>query len=485
MIKSTGSLRRRNAFVSIMTVAVLLLAGCSIGGGSLQSKLKYPDAPPSYPMFDTDNLHNESAWNTNNTHDPAIIKEGDTYYVFSTDAKVGGKAKPGIMVRKSKDLIQWDWVGYAFDGVPKQAAEWTGAQGLWAPDVKKFGDTFYLYYSASTFGSNQSFIGVATSSSLEGPWTDQGEVIKTGVGDKPNAIDPNIVLDASGDPWFVFGSFFGGIYTSPLDPKTGKLKEPGFGTKIATRDHKTESGAVEGPYIVYHSELKKYYLFVSFDSLSQDYNVRVGRSDSMTGPYLDVNGRDLMDDKYEAQFEIGNKILGGYKFQEGDGWIAPGHNSVLQDGDHTYIVHHARPQQDMNWMYLHVRKILWTQDGWPVVSPERYTGETVQDIPKASIAGDWERIVMDKMIDGQVESDELKLLKGGKINNSDSKDYWEFDGKHTLTLYWYDGEELASQEIVMMLPSWDWELNRSTLVFTGMNNRGTAIWGKQLPQAAK
>ena len=228
------------------------------------------------------------------------------------------------MVRKSKDLIHWDWVGYALDDVPKEAAAWTGATNLWAPDIKKIGDTFYLYYAASTFGSNRSFIWVSTSASPEGPWTDQGVVIQTGEGDEPNAIDPNIVTDSDGSLWFVYGSFFGGIYTAPLDPATGKLKEQGFGTKIAARDSRTEAGAVEAPYVIYEPNFKKYYLFVSFDSLSQDYNVRVGRSDSITGPYLDMNGNSLLDTAYQPQFEVGNKLIGGYRFDEGEGWVAPG-----------------------------------------------------------------------------------------------------------------------------------------------------------------
>ena len=77
-------------------------------------QVKYPEAPPDYPMFDTANMNNEQEWHISNVHDPSILKEGDTYYLYSTDVKVGGPAAAGIMVRKSKDLIHWDWVGYAF-----------------------------------------------------------------------------------------------------------------------------------------------------------------------------------------------------------------------------------------------------------------------------------------------------------------------------------------------------------------------------------
>jgi len=240
-------------------------------------------------------------------------------------------------------------------------------------------------------------------------------------------------------------------------------------------------GAIEGPYLIYHPDIKKYYLFVSYDSLFEDYNVRVGRADSITGPFLDYHGRDLDDCTHMPQFEIGNKIMGGYRFCEGEGWIAPGHNSVLKDKDNYFILHHARPERDMKWCYLHVRKMLWTNDGWPVVSPERYAGEELQNIPMDCIAGTWEIIVHSPEINGQVVAQTHELLKNGKMGNEDNKDNWRFDGCFTLTLEQYDKDgELLSEAKVLLLPSWDWELNRTTLVFTGMNSTGICIWGKKM-----
>lgn len=468
----------------LVLAAVMMLGGCRNGDGG--GKLTYPKAPPDYPMYDTASIDNESKWNIMNVHDPSILKTDDGYYLYNTDVRVAGTPRAGIMVRKSRDLIHWDWVGYALDGVPKPAGEWTGATGLWAPDVAKLGDKYYLYYAASQFGTNQSFIGVATGASPEGPWTDQGEVIKTAPGDEPNAIDPNIVTDANGDAWMSYGSFFGGIYIVKLDPKTGKPLEPGFGTRIAARDHITEDGAEEGPYIVYNPKLKKYYLFVSYDSLFEDYNVRVGRSDSITGPYVDANGRDMTDTLYAPQSEIGNKILGGYKFGDSDGWVAPGHNSVLKDGDDYYIVHHARGEADKSWPYLHVRKIVWTKDGWPVVSPERYAGEKEQKIPEAKLAGKWERIVIDPAVDGMIPSQPFTLRDNGKLESGSGSGTWKFDGDRSLTLKWKgkDGEK-GTVETVVVLPAWDWELKRPTLVFTGMNKQGIAVWGKQISQSGK
>ncbi|WP_407669710.1 arabinan endo-1,5-alpha-L-arabinosidase [Paenibacillus kobensis] len=462
----------------------MLLMGLPLLGCSAQDEPKfvYPDKPVQYPMYDKSTLNNEADWHINNAHDPSIIKAEDgTYYAVSTDVRVGSPPKPGIMVRKSKDLIAWDWVGYAFNGIPAEAAAWTGAANLWAPDVHKFGEKYYLYYAASTFGTNQSYIGVATSASMEGPWEDQGEVVKSQKGDEANAIDPNIVIDADGKPWMAYGSFFGGIYVMAIDPATGKPAQPGDkGQRIARRDPATEEGAMEGPYIVYNEQFKQYYLFVSYDSLFSDYNVRVGRSDSITGPYTDMNGQRMDDIDFLPQYEIGNKIMGGYRFSEGEGWIAPGHNSVLNDDGDFYIVHHARPEGDKNWMYLHVRRIVWTKDGWPVVSPERYAGEQVQKVAKSDIAGDWERIVFDKDTDGQSEAEPLKLIADGHVGTKDSKDEWTFDGDHTVTLTWYEEDgSVASTEELLLLPSWDWERDMPVLTFTGLRSDGTGVWGKK------
>lgn len=462
----------------ITVMVMLLMLGLS-GCGDNTPDPVYPQAPPPDHLYDQSTINDEQRWTINNAHDPAIIKTDQGYYVYSTDVKTGGELRPGVMVRKSTDLIHWNWVQYALPGIPKEAEAWSSATNLWAPDIIKMGDTYRMYYSASTFGSTRSAIGLQTSSSPEGPWKDEGLVVKTGEHDKLNAIDANPVLDAEGNPWMVYGSFFGGIYITPLDLQTGKLKESGYGKNIAARDRATEDGAVEGPYIVYNPMFRKYYLFVSYDSLFEDYNVRVARSDSITGPYVDMNGHDMADTSYLPQYEIGNKVLGGYRFSEGEGWVAPGHNSVLKDGADYYIVHHARGETDKSWPYLHVRKILWTAEGWPVVSPERYAGEKEQDIPKRLLSGNWERIVIRQEVDGQVEAEPLRLEDGGRATSGSLEGHWSFDGKRTLTMDWSDTSEGTKEEL-LLLPSWDWELGRHTLIFTGMNEKGISIWGKRI-----
>ncbi|WP_046213072.1 arabinan endo-1,5-alpha-L-arabinosidase [Paenibacillus wulumuqiensis] len=440
----------------------------------------FPSSPPDHKLYDTTILDDESKWTINNAHDPGILKTDQGYYIYSTDVRMGGELTPGVMVRRSQDLIHWEWVGYALPGIPEIAAEWSQAINLWAPDVVKVGDKYRMYYSASTFGSTRSMIGLMESDSPEGPWVDCGSVVRTQEGDGPNAIDPHVVNDTEGQQWMVYGSFFGGIHILPLDQQTGKPTVEGFGTLLAIRDKATVDGAIEGPYIVYHPEFRKYYLFVSYDSLFSDYNVRVARADHITGPYTDIHGHVLTDTDYRPQHEIGNKIVGGYRFQEGEGWVAPGHNSVLNDDGDFYIVHHARGEKDKHWSYLHIRKILWTADGWPVVSPERYAGEQEQDLEASQIPGQWETILLNPGENGQIPSQPLELREDGSLQHHGQPGSWQLQDARTLVLEWLSTSGESQRSVVKLLPSWDWERHCPTIVFTGMTERGWSIWGKQI-----
>lgn len=479
----TSSLFRALAVGGILIAMLSLNAAAgndpAASKSNLPGEVAYPTEPYREKLYDLSIIADQKAWGNLNVHDPSVYKDGNTYYVFSTDAGVANMAEPGIQVRKSRDLIHWEYIGRAFDEVPEAAKEWTGATGLWAPDVTKIGNFYYLYYAASSFGKNRSFIGVARSENIEGPWEDLGEVIKTDFGDPVNAIDPNVVYDHYGNLWLSYGSFWSGIYILRLDKNTGKPLGKGFGKQIAGRDAIVQ-GAVEGPYIIYNPEFKKYYLFVSYDSLFRDYNVRAGRADSIEGPYLDSNGIAMTDLRVDP-YEVGNKILGGYKFGTAGGWIGPGHNSVLRDGDSYYILHHARGDQDTNWFYLQVRRILWSGDGWPLVSPERYAGEKEGAIPRELIPGTWETIVLVRYDNSELPSEPVKLLPDGEIGDGSGKSDWRYTPEQELILNLYnrDVDETATYTC-RLLASWDWENHKPTIVFTGIAKNGEAIWGKKL-----
>ena len=282
-------------------------------------------------------------------HDPVITEEDGSFYLFSTGR--------GLPIRCSEDLVTWSQCRAVFFGLPDWIKEEApAASDLWAPDVSFYEGLYQVYYSASSFGDNQSAIGLATSPTLnpaspDYAWQDEGLVIKSERTDDWNAIDPNFVLDADGQPWLTFGSFWSGIKLVKLEPETRKPAPDAALHSLAARP---PPGAVEAPFIVYREPY--YYLFVSFDQccegVSSTYNIRVGRSESITGPYLDESGVPMLDG-------------GGTLLKEGGArWKGPGHNAVFRHDDTDYLVYHAYDAEDVGRPYLRLELLFW-EKGWP------------------------------------------------------------------------------------------------------------------------
>ena len=154
-------------------------------------------------------------------HDPCIIKQNATYYIFSTGF--------GVPIHTSTDLLTWKSSGRVFDAMPTWAHDAIpGARSIWAPDISYFNGVYHLYYAVSTFGSEHSCIGLATTKTLDlaskdYQWIDQGMVISSPPKQENwNAIDPNVIVDEQNQPWLTFGSYWSGIKLCKLDPQTGK-----------------------------------------------------------------------------------------------------------------------------------------------------------------------------------------------------------------------------------------------------------------------
>lgn len=289
-------------------------------------------------------------------HDPAIAKEAGTYYVYSTGR--------GISVITSRDLHSWRRSGPVFEQpVPWSASAIPGSTDYyWAPDIAKFGGRWRLYYSVSTFGSNRSAIGLATNVTLDSSradysWKDEGIVLESHRSDDWNAIDPNVFVDAIGQPWLTFGSFWSGIKLIQLDRSTGKPAQSNATIHaLAARSRSGDiKGSVEAPFMVRHGGF--YYLFVSFDfccrGVNSTYNVRVGRAKEITGPYVDREGAAMLDG-------------GGTRVVWGEGrWRGPGHNAILHDGRTDWLVYHAYDAEDRGIPKLRIEKMRWSPDGWP------------------------------------------------------------------------------------------------------------------------
>ena len=289
-------------------------------------------------------------------HDPAIARAGETFYLFSTHG--------GIQIRTSVDLIHWDEAGEVFAELP----EWTrrevpGVRGLWAPDIAFFDGEWHLYYSVSTFGSNRSCIGLATNATLDPAderyrWVDQGKVIESVPGeDHWNAIDPAVGFDSDGTPWLAWGSFWGGLRMTRLDPTTGKPAGDEH-VRLAWRP----GDAIEAPCLFRRGDY--YYLFASVErccrGAESTYRIVVGRSKEITGPYVDREELPMTNGG-------GSHVLAGYGRFRG-----PGHCAVLSHGGTDWLVHHFYDAETQDRRgrpgvsTLQVRKLIWSRDGWPL-----------------------------------------------------------------------------------------------------------------------
>ncbi|MBN2785129.1 MAG: arabinan endo-1,5-alpha-L-arabinosidase [Pontiellaceae bacterium] len=402
---------------------------------------------------------------TINAHDPAVLKDGSYYYVYGTH---------NMPVWRSRDLVEFEQVERQLvRRLPEEAAEHVGEGGrtLWAPDIVKIGNEYRLYYCLSRFGSSQSYIGFLVGKSPTGTFKDGKEVARssdpTEERGAPNALDPSVLMDADGKQWMVYGSFFGGIYIMRLDDDGEARSRGSVGERIAYR----RGTAMEGPTIIYNPTLKEYFLFVSYDKLDSTYNVRVGRSKKPGGPYRDFKGKDLNGDEDNLP-----KVLNSYAFENHSGWHGPGHNSVLRDGDNYFLLHHAREVVDgRKIVHTHVRKMVFTDEGWPVVSPERYAGEEEQPIPVKDLSGKWEVLFIDPQnSEMQQAQPGLVFEKDGRLSFGAEIGEWSFKQPNSLHLKLGDRTPVSAK----ILPAWDWENDCKTLVFTGLSEDGVAVWGK-------
>jgi arabinan endo-1,5-alpha-L-arabinosidase len=294
---------------------------------------------------------------TSPVHDPAIIREGNTYYLFASN-RFAEKLVPMFC---SPDLRKWALCGNVFDRVPDWALEEVpGARGIWAPDVSYFRGRYRLYYSVSTFGKNRSVIGLVTNRTLdpkspEYRWVDEGRVVGSTSEDDWNAIDANLAVDEEGRPWLAWGSFWDGIKMRAVDPETGKLSASDTTLHSLASRRPLKPPSIEAPFIVRRNGY--FYLFVSFDMCCRgkdsSYKVVVGRAPEITGPYRDRDGTPMTEG-------------GGTLLLEGaEAWRGPGHPAVLLEAEADFLVFHAydgttgRPT-------LQISTMIW-EEGWPRV----------------------------------------------------------------------------------------------------------------------
>jgi len=401
-------------------------------------------------------------------HDPAIYEDlkDKHFYIYGTEAQ-------GF---SSRDMLHWKPLGKVVPKVPKEAKEWTGSDAIWAPDIVKVGNEYRLYCSNSSWGVSRSCIFLAVSDKPKGPFVPKGIVTKTDYEDGVNAIDANIIEDhETGEQYMVYGSFWTGIYMLPLDKTTGFAKEgSGHGTWIATRPSWT-SGSIEGPYIIYHPETEYYYLFASYGSLKADYNIRVGRSKNITGPYLDYKGRDMVAVE-DDDCSIGLMIDCGYRYLNGQAYMAPGHNSVLlRENGEMFLVSHIRKlsfNDNPGPGLLQIRKLIMTPDGWPIAMGQPYNAETLLTVRDELICGEYERIELRPSIpQGISHAHPMTLFEDGRLEMASVVGTWERVDEFSLAL-----EYGPVKEYVHFEKGLDKERNKTSVVMCGLTSDGICTW---------
>jgi arabinan endo-1,5-alpha-L-arabinosidase len=293
-------------------------------------------------------------------HDPSTMTQcKNRYYLFYTGA--------GIQSKSSADKVFWTPGPQVFASPPAWTTNAVPGFGgtFWAPDLLFFNNQYHLYYAVSTFGSQLSAIGLVTSPTLDPSdpayqWTDQGPVIASTNGSPYNTIDPSFSWDNAGNLWMAFGSYWNGIYLVQLDPTSGlriSSNSPAY--------HLADNSSIEASYLWRRGGY--YYLFANWGSccsgVNSTYNIRVGRSTAIIGPYLDRDGVDMA-------------AGGGSLFLQANGkYTGPGHVGILSEGGALSLTHHYydanswAPQYDAYGSPdFALLPMYWTADDWPFVT---------------------------------------------------------------------------------------------------------------------
>jgi len=306
-------------------------------------------------------------------HDPVMIKEGNTYFIFHT-----GK---GISVKTSTDKITWRRSGSVFslDHFPtwhkKDIPNQDGS--LWAPDIHYRNRKYYLYYSVSAWMNFNSSIGLATNTTLDSTnpnykWVDEGQIISyNNGGDSVNVIDPQAFTDKDGKFWLLYGSYKAGLRLTELDSTTGKfLNDPPRLTTLTTT-------LGEGVFLIHTSEY--YYIFASRGrccaGLESTYQIVMGRSKNIQGPYLNKEGKSWVQNNYSI-------FLSGDSTEPGRG-----HNGFFTEGDTTYIVYHAYTRAAKGTSLLNIKPLFIDDTGWPSLDPKKKLFRRQQNIVRKKILG--------------------------------------------------------------------------------------------------
>lgn len=432
-------------------------------------------------------------------HDPSIVKADGKYYIFgshmstavSEDLRTWTSLGDGYKV---KDKIYYELMAnkdaFAYAGsknsvIPTDDRAWH----VWAPDVIYNEETglYYLYF-CTTSTWNASNLCYATSENIDGPYEWQGALIYSGFTAEtlddtdvteyvdrdtakdryikksneynfnkyPNAIDPTVLYDEDGRLWMVYGSWSGGMYLLELDKATGEVihpeeneanrVDPYFGKRLLGGNH----SSIEAPYILYDEDSGYYYLFVSYGGLAREggYQIRVFRSETIDGDYVDMNGEYPMDTNNPEHYPYGLKLSGNYFLPSLEmAYMATGHNSAFVDDDgKKYIVNHTRFDNKTEEHEPRVHQFIVNEEGWPCMLPYATDGETVSEsgYSMTDVAGRYYVINQGTAIDAEIAQPFILYLdESGKVYGDGVEGSWEMKDNTCYMKVSYQGTDYS------------------------------------------
>ncbi len=410
-------------FAAVLLLSVLLASGIGLAQETTEDTYTNPVSKDFADTF----------------ADPAVIKAKDGYwYAFGTSdpLREGEGEHHTIPISRSKDLVNWKYVGDAFES-PAEVSWAAQDASIWAPDIRYLNGKYYMYYVVTqttvTPDRHDNAVGVATAPTPTGPWKDSGEPVvgprRGGPGDNFKwTFDPNEFTDPDGTRYLYYGSYYGGIFVTELTPDgTRAVGEP---TMVAIDNR------YEGAYVVKRDGY--YYLFGSSANCcagpTTGYSVYVGRSESPKGPFIDREGQSMTESR------VGGSIV---VTPNGNKWIGTGHNAVVTDlSGEDFFVYHAIDRADpyldepfgINERPMLFDRLDWI-DGWPTVRGGRWASESPQPAPVTdgpvndsfnrgtSLDGEWRasggwRLVKEADGEGYARQQDASLKQRFLINGS-------------------------------------------------------------------
>ena len=292
------------------------------------------------------------------TPDPTVIKCDDGYFYL-----YGTEDTPNIPIYRSRNLVDWTFVGTAFTEATRPRCVRPYTQGMmWAPDINYINGQYVLYYSIGVWGEAwKAGVGVATAERPEGPFVDRGVVFmgadkNINVG---NSID-QFYIEEYGKKYMIWGSYWG-IYII-------QLTDDGLRVMPGAEKQQICNTQMEGSYV--YKRNGYYYLIGSngncCEGADSKYRLICGRAKSLFGPYVTKTGARLLDSS--SNFEI---LLEGNDYCAG-----PGHNAEWIDDDNgdTWVLYHGylKANPGINRV-VWLDQVKWLND-WPYIeggSPSR------------------------------------------------------------------------------------------------------------------